>query len=263
MVSAIVLAAGSGSRMKGNIAKQFMEIGGKPLIYYALKVFEASIVDEIILVTRQQDINTMREDVVKKYSFNKVKRIVAGGRERYDSVENGLKACDRRNSIIMIHDGARPFVTNAMILSSISAVRRCKACTVGVPVKDTIKVVDEEGYGIETPDRSTLYQIQTPQTFDRKVLTEAYSRMRVDMADRKNNDMPGRKDGKTSNRRGGDNNSAGDNNYSASGRINITDDTMLVEMYLDIKSKIVEGSYNNIKVTTPEDILIAEALLGK
>lgn len=232
MVSAIVLAGGSGSRMKSDKAKQFIEIDGRPLIYYALKVFEASIVDEIILVTKQQDINTMREEVVKKYSFNKVRRIVAGGKERYDSVENGLKACDKRNSIIMIHDGARPFVTNAMILTSISEVRRCKACTVGVPVKDTIKVVDEEGYGIETPDRSTLYQIQTPQTFDRKILTEAYSRMRADLSD------------------------------SSSGRVVITDDTMLVEKYLDIRSKVVEGSYNNIKVTTPEDILIAKAILN-
>ncbi|WP_173473195.1 2-C-methyl-D-erythritol 4-phosphate cytidylyltransferase [Eubacterium ruminantium] len=226
MVSVIVLAAGSGSRMKSSKAKQFMEIGGKPLIYHALKVFEASIVDEIILVTRQQDINFMREEVVKKYSFNKVKKIVAGGKERYDSVENGIKACDKRNNIIMIHDGARPFVTNAMILSSISEVKRCKACTVAVPVKDTIKVVDEEGYGIDTPDRSTLYQIQTPQTFDRKIITEAYSRMRSD----KNR--------------------------------NITDDTMLVERYLDQKVKVVEGSYNNIKITTPEDIALAEAILG-
>ena len=233
MVSAIVLAGGSGSRMKSDKAKQFIDIDGKPLIYYALKVFEASIVDEIILVTRQQDINTMREEVVKKYSFNKVRKIVAGGKERYDSVENGLRACDKRNSIIMIHDGARPFVTNAMILSSISEVRRCKACTVGIiltkaELKDTIKVVDEEGYGVETPDRSTLYQIQTPQTFDRKILVEAYSRMRADER----------------------------------GRVVITDDTMLVEKYLDIKSKVVEGSYNNIKVTTPEDILIAKAILN-
>ncbi|MBQ6230837.1 MAG: 2-C-methyl-D-erythritol 4-phosphate cytidylyltransferase [Eubacterium sp.] len=245
MVSAIVLAAGSGSRMKSDKAKQFMEINGRPLIYYALKVFEASIVDEIILVTRQQDINIMREDIVKKYSFTKVRRVVAGGKERYDSVENGLKACDKRSNIIMIHDGARPFVTNAMILSSISEVRRCKACTVGMPVKDTIKVVDEEGFGIETPDRSTLYQIQTPQTFDRKILTEAYSRMRADLADIRANGA-GSKGG------------AKDN---GAGRVNITDDTMLVEHYLDIKSKIVEGSYNNIKVTTPEDIGFAEAIL--
>ena len=248
MVSAIVLAGGSGSRMKSDKAKQFIEIDGKPLIYYALKVFEASIVDEIILVTRQQDINTMREEVVKKYSFNKVRKIVAGGKERYDSVENGLRACDKRNSIIMIHDGARPFVTNAMILSSISEVRRCKACTVGVPVKDTIKVVDEEGYGVETPDRSTLYQIQTPQTFDRKILVEAYSRMRADISDSSR-----RTDTTTSGKR--------DDNGRA-GKVVITDDTMLVEKYLDIKSKVVEGSYNNIKVTTPEDILIAKAILN-
>ena len=245
MVSAIVLAAGSGSRIKSDKAKQFMEINGRPLIYYALKVFEASIVDEIILVTRQQDINIMREDIVKKYSFTKVRRVVAGGKERYDSVENGLKACDKRSNIIMIHDGARPFVTNAMILSSISEVRRCKACTVGMPVKDTIKVVDEEGFGIETPDRSTLYQIQTPQTFDRKILTEAYSRMRADLADIRANGAGGR----------------GGTKDNGAGRVNITDDTMLVEHYLDIKSKIVEGSYNNIKVTTPEDIGFAEAIL--
>ncbi|SEF72209.1 2-C-methyl-D-erythritol 4-phosphate cytidylyltransferase [Eubacterium ruminantium] len=226
MVSAIVLAAGSGSRMKSDKAKQFIDINGKPLIYYALKVFEASIVDEIILVTRQQDINYMRDEVVKKYSFNKVRKIIAGGKERFDSVENGIKACDRRNNIIMIHDGARPFVTNAMILSSISAARRYKACTVGMPVKDTIKVVDEEGFGVETPDRSTLRIIQTPQTFDRNVIEEAYRRMRAD-----------------------------------SRRV-ITDDTMLVERYLDQKVKIVEGSYNNIKVTTPEDIKLAEAILG-
>lgn len=264
MVSAIVLAAGSGSRMKSDKAKQFMELEGRPLIYYALKVFEASIVDEIVLVTRQQDINTMREDVVKKYGFTKVKRIVAGGKERYDSVENGLKACDKRNSIIMIHDGARPFVTNAMILASISEVRRCKACTVGVPVKDTIKVVDDEGYGIETPDRNTLWQIQTPQTFDRKILTEAYSRMRADLADIRTNGAGGSKGsaGSKVNKDIRDNSSGNKDVRSGNaGKINITDDTMLVEHYLDIKSKIVEGSYNNLKVTTPEDIGFAEAIL--
>lgn len=226
MVSAIVLAGGSGSRMKSDKAKQFIEVDGKPLIYYALRTFEASVVDEIILVTRQQDIPFMREEIVKKFSFNKVRRIVAGGKERYDSVENGIKACDKRNQIIMIHDGARPFVTNAMILSSISAARRYKACTVGMPVKDTIKVVDAEGFGIDTPDRSSLYMIQTPQTFDRSVIQEAYSRMRTDS------------------------------------KGNVTDDTMLVEKYLDQKVKVIEGSYSNIKITTPDDIPLAEAILG-
>ena len=225
MVSAIVLAAGKGSRMKSDTAKQFMAVDGKPLLYYSLKVFDASVVDEIILVTRGSDIDYVRTEIVERYGFQKVRRIVAGGKERFNSVSKGLKACDKRNKIIMIHDAARPFVTNRMILDSISGARRYKACTVAVPVKDTIKVVNADGFGVETPDRSTLYQIQTPQTFDRGVIEEAYERLRI------------------------------------SGDTDITDDTMIVERYLDIQSKMIEGSYENIKVTTPEDIKLAESYL--
>ena len=226
MVSAIVLAAGKGSRMNSDKAKQFMEIKGKPLLYYSLKIFDASVVDEIVLVTRGSDIDYVREEIVEKYGFQKVKRIVAGGKERFNSVSKGIKACDKRNKIIMIHDSARPCVTNRMILDSISGARRFKACTVAMPVKDTIKIVDEEGFGVETPDRRTLYQIQTPQTFDRKTLEEAYERLRI------------------------------------SGDTDITDDTMIVERYLDIKSKMIEGSYENIKVTTPDDIALTEIYLA-
>lgn len=226
MVSAIVLAAGKGSRMNSDKAKQFMEINGKPLLYYSLKIFDASVVDEIVLVTRGSDIDYVREEIVEKYGFQKVKRIVAGGKERFNSVSKGIKACDKRNKIIMIHDSARPCVTNRMILDSISGARRFKACTVAMPVKDTIKIVDEEGFGVETPDRRTLYQIQTPQTFDRKTLEEAYERLRI------------------------------------SGDTDITDDTMIVERYLDIKSKMIEGSYENIKVTTPDDIALTEIYLA-
>ena len=225
MVTAIVLAAGSGSRMNQKKEKQFLLIDGKPLLYYSLKTFEASIVDEIILVTKEKDIEYCRTEIVEKYGFGKVRRIVPGGRERYDSVQRGIKASDKKHKTVMIHDAARPFVTNRMILDSIAVARRYNACTVAVPVKDTIKVVDDYGFGVETPDRSTLYQIQTPQTFDRGVITEAYSRMRI------------------------------------SGDKDITDDTMIVERYLDQRVKIVEGSYKNIKVTTPEDIFIAEAII--
>ena len=225
MVTAIVLAAGSGSRMNQKKEKQFLLLDGKPLLYYSLKTFEASIVDEIILVTMEKDIEYCRTEIVEKYGFSKVKRIVPGGKERYDSVQKGIKASDRRHKTVMIHDAARPFVTNRMILDSISAARRYKACTVAVPVKDTIKVVDDYGFGEETPDRSKLYQIQTPQTFDREVITEAYSRLRI------------------------------------SGDKDITDDTMIVERYLDQKVKMVEGSYNNIKVTTSEDMVFAEAII--
>ena len=225
MVSAIVLAAGSGSRMNSKTAKQFLELDGKPLLYYSLKVFDASVVDEIILVTREQDIEYVKKEIVEKYGFSKVRQIVAGGKERFDSVRKGLYKCDKRNKIIMIHDAARPFVTNRMILDSISEARRSKACTVAMPVKDTIKIVDEEGFGVETPDRRYVYQIQTPQTFDRKLLLEAYDRLK------------------------------------ASGDRNITDDTMIVERYMDVKSKVIEGSYKNMKVTTPEDMITAEAYL--
>ncbi len=226
MVSAIILAAGKGSRMNSDTAKQFMEINGKPLLYYSLRVFDASIVDEIILVTRGSDIDYVRTEIVERYGFQKVRRIVAGGKERFNSVSKGLKACDKRNKIIMIHDAARPCVTNRMILDSISGARRFKACTVAMPVKDTIKIVDENGFGVETPDRRTLYQLQTPQTFERGVLEEAYDRLRL------------------------------------SGDTDITDDTMILERYMDIQSKMIEGSYENIKVTTPEDIKIAEAYLS-
>ena len=226
MLSAIVLAAGKGSRMGSGTAKQYMEINGKPLLYYSLKVFDASVADEIILVTRPQDIDMVREDIVKKYGFTKVRKIIAGGKERYDSVAKGLKACDRRNRLIMIHDSARPCITNRMIIDSISCARRYKACTVAMPVKDTIKLVDDDLLSVETPDREYTYMIQTPQTFDRETLEEAYSRLR------------------------------------ASGDRDITDDTMVVERYLDIPAKMVEGSYKNIKVTTLEDVAVAELFLS-
>ena len=226
MVSAIILAAGSGSRMKSDKAKQFLEINGKPLMYYSIKVFDASVVDEIILVTRGQDIDYVRQEIVEKYDFHKVRKIIPGGKERFESVNKGIKACDKRNKIIMIHDAARPCVTNRMILDSISGARRYKACTVAVPAKDTIKIVDENEFGVETPDRKRVYQIQTPQTFDRGLLLEAYERLRI------------------------------------SGDSDITDDTMIVERYMDVHSKMIEGSYENIKVTTPEDIRLAELFLS-
>ncbi len=226
MVSAIILAAGKGSRMKSDKAKQFMDINDKPLLYYSLKIFDASVVDEIILVTGRDDINYVKQEIVDKYGFQKVKRVVPGGKERFESVMKGLKAVDRRNKIVMIHDSARPCVTNRMILDSISGARRYKACTVAMPVKDTIKIVDENEFGVETPDRSRVYQIQTPQTFEKSLLEEAYSRLKI------------------------------------SGDRDVTDDTMIVERYMDVPSKMIEGSYENIKVTTPEDIKIAQLYLS-
>lgn len=222
-VTAIVLAAGQGRRMNSKIQKQFMLLQNKPVLYYSLQCFQESEVDQIILVTGETEIEYCQKEIVEKYGFSKVKAIVPGGKERYDSVEQGLNCIE--DGIVLIHDGARPFVTQEMIHQSIVTAMEAGACTIGVPVKDTIKVVDENQYGIETPDRKTLWQIQTPQTFQVSLIKKAYDCMR----------------------------------QSEMG--NITDDTMLVEQYCGVRTKMIEGNYQNLKITTPEDLVLAEALL--
>lgn len=229
MAIAIVLAGGSGNRMKTDVAKQYLKIDDKEVLYYSLDTFNNSeYISEIILVTRQSDIDFCREQIVLKYKFDKVTKIIAGGSERYDSVYNGMCAINADyDGLVMIHDGARPFVSEKMIADSVSAANEFGACTVGMPVKDTIKIIDNNNFGIHTPDRNTVYQIQTPQTFRYALLTEAYHEMYKD------------------------------ENHK------ITDDTMLVEQYIGVRSKVIEGSYINIKITTPEDIEIAQIMLEK
>jgi len=232
MALAIVLAAGKGSRMKSEVAKQYIELKGKEVLYYSLKRFQDNDnIDAIILVTRDEDIEYCQNEIVNKYGFTKVIKICTGGKERYNSVYEGLKNIKEiigyNKDIVMIHDGARPFVTDDMINDSIKAAMEFGACTVAMPVKDTIKIVDENKFGLETPDRRFLYQVQTPQTFKFDVLFEAYNEMLKE------------------------------ENY------NITDDTMLVEQYKGVRSKMVEGAYENIKITTPDDIEIAEKLIEK
>lgn len=223
--TAIVLAAGKGSRMKSDIPKQYMLINDKEVIYYSLKAFQDSDVDDIILVTREEDIEYCRKDIVEKYHINKVKEIIAGGTERYWSVKNGLDAAVGTD-YVLIHDGARPCLDNDMITRLMEDVLVSGACSLGVPAKDTIKVVDDEDYGIDTPDRQYLWQVQTPQAFIYEDLIHAYQEM-----EKENN-------------------------------INVTDDTMIIERYLGRKSKMVFGSYSNIKITTPEDIFIAKIFFG-
>lgn len=242
MAVAIVLAGGSGSRMNSHVAKQYMLIRGKEVIFYSLSTFQKNEhITDIVLVARNEDLEYCRNEIVNKYGFDKVRRIVSGGKERYASVYQGLlavgdifnaganQACVCGNQLVLIHDGARPFVTNEMINSSIECAGETGACTVGVPVKDTIKIVDENMNGIETPDRKFLYQIQTPQTFKYKLIMDAYEKMYLER-----------------------------NAARTCEKAIITDDTMLVEMYSGIKSKVILGNYENIKITTPEDINIAE-----
>lgn len=227
-ITAIVLAAGSGSRMKSKTKKQFMEIKGKPVIWYSLFEFEKSRVDEIILVTGKEDIDYCKKEIVEKYNLKKIKNVVAGGSERYESVYNGLK--EVTGNIVIIHDGARPLINNEIIERSIEGTIKSDACVVGVPVKDTIKRANKEGYIIDTPNRSELWITQTPQSFKTDLVKMAYKKMKEEL-----------EKGNTT--------------------LNITDDAMVVEKFTTNQVRFVQGDYKNIKVTTPEDIDIAELFI--
>ena len=240
--TAIVLAAGSGRRMKSDVPKQYMPLGGRPLIWYALHAIEeSSVIDDCILVACREDIlnGYIREQIVERYGFHKVDTIVAGGKERYDSVYQALKviadgdmAVPNKDGYIFIHDGARPFLTEDILKRCLAEVERTGACVAGMPVKDTIKIADGEGYAAQTPDRTLLWQIQTPQVFETALITEAYERL---MREKKR---------------------------LADAGIQITDDAGVVETLMERPVKLVEGSYRNIKVTTPEDTAVAEAFLN-
>ena len=227
-ITAIVLAAGSGSRMKSKTKKQFMEIKGKPVIWYSLFEFEKSRVDEIILVTGNEVIDYCKKDIVDKFNLKKIKNVVAGGSERYESVYNGLK--EVTGNIVLIHDGARPLINNEIIERSIEGTIKSDACVVGVPVKDTIKRANKEGYIIDTPNRSELWITQTPQSFKTDLVKMAYKKMKEEL-----------EKGNTT--------------------LNITDDAMVVEEFTTNQVRFVQGDYKNIKVTTPEDIDIAELFI--
>lgn len=227
---AIVLAAGRGKRMQSDVAKQYMLVKGKPVLYYSLKAFQDSVADEIVLVTAESEISYCKEEIVERYGFDKVKKVVAGGKERYHSVYNGLQACEDAD-IVLIHDGARPFVDNAIIGRNINMVKEYGACVTGMPVKDTIKIADDNGYVKETPRRDLIWTIQTPQTFRYELIKKSYD---VFFEKEEENCQ----------------------------RYSVTDDSMMAELFGGLKVKLVEGSYNNVKITTPEDMVLAEAILG-
>lgn len=222
--AAIVLAAGSGKRMNSKVHKQYLVIQDRPVLYYSLKAFEDSAVDEIVLVVGKGEEEFCRKEIVDKYGISKVKAIVEGGKERYHSVFEGLKQTSDAD-YVLIHDGARPFVNQDIIRRCMQEVQKYQACVVGMPVKDTIKIADEEGYAKQTPDRKNVWMIQTPQTFSYALIYEAYEEML------KTEDTA------------------------------ITDDAMVLERTKGKKSKLIEGSYRNIKITTPEDLLIANVYL--
>lgn len=223
-ITAIILAAGQGRRMNLPVAKQFLDLQGKPMIYYSLKAFENSKADEIILVTAKEHQEYCNK-LVTDYKLNKVVKVIEGGNERYDSVYNAL-ASIKKTDYVLIHDGARPFISSEKINAIIDAVVEYKACIIGMPVKETIKIADSSGYIAGTPSRDTLWTAQTPQAFDYELLKKAYD---LFYADRKK-------------------------------AANITDDSMIFEIYTNKKVKIIMGDYKNIKVTTAEDLVLAKQL---
>lgn len=220
--SAIVLAAGRGRRMQSDIPKQYMDLCGKPVIYYSLKVFEDfEPVREVILVAGKEDLDYCRKEIVDRYHFTKVGKIIAGGKERYHSVYEGLREVSPDSSYVFIHDGARPCVDRSVLERYMQDVRKYQACVCGMPSKDTVRIADREGFAQAKPDRTSVWMMQTPQVFSYTLILKAYEKM-----------LAGCTDG-------------------------ITDDAMAVERTMGRRIKLTEGSWRNIKITTPEDLELA------
>ena len=224
--TAIVLAAGQGKRMNSKIQKQFLEIKGRPVLYYSLRCFEDSpLIGDVILVTGEDALSYCRSKIVERYGFSKVRDIVPGGKERYDSVYAGLLAC-RSCDYVFIHDGARPFITEDILERGLAGVQETGACVIGMPSKDTVKIADASGFVKETPDRNGVWTIQTPQIFSYALIRKAHESIRK-------KDMTA-----------------------------VTDDAMVIEQETGVRIRLAEGSYRNIKITTPEDMAAAEAFMS-
>lgn len=242
--TAIVLAAGAGKRMQSNVAKQYLLLNDKPVLWYALNTFEQSeVIDDIILVVGKDEISYATDNIVNKYAFHKVSSVIEGGTERFLSVWKALQVIHETtgqetkpetaesSSYIFIHDGARPFVTEKILVDTYNAVSEYDACVTGMPVKDTIKIADENEFALQTPNRKSVWQVQTPQVFEENLIWEAYRELIEKLPE-----------------------------LEAQG-VNVTDDAMVVETIMKRPVRLVQGSYENIKITTPEDMNIAEVFL--
>ena len=219
MCSAVVVAAGSGIRFGEDIPKQFFEINGQPVLYYSLKALcDSDIIDEVIIVTSEEWIEFCEDEIVKKYGFDKVDGVVLGGETRCDSVRAGVMVCDIASDYVFIHDGARPLLTEDMIRRGYETVLKYGTAVAAIPSTDTIKIADKDGVVLSTPDRSTLWRIQTPQIFRYDLILKAY----FDLTDED--------------------------------RQTVTDDAMLIERKSDVPVHLFEVSENNIKITTHNDI---------
>ena len=206
--------------------KPYLELLDRPILAHTIGVFDQStVVDTVLVIVDEVDFDACRATVIEPYDFQKVAGLIPGGETRQDSVFNGLKTLPGNTDFVVVHDGVRPFVTDEMIFTCLEAAADSGAAVAAVPVKDTIKISDRNGFVVDTPDRNQLWAVQTPQVFRRDLLIEAHRHAR-------------RK------------------------QIQLTDDAALVEQ-LGLKVKCVMGSYRNLKITTPEDLIVAKALMNQ
>lgn len=223
---AIIAAGGSGRRMGAEISKQYLQLSGVPILTQTLRKFEEAVtISNAILVVPYDDIEYVEREIVDKYRISKVTDIIAGGKERQDSVRNGLEFIGSDSEIVIIHDGVRPFIASKLIDITVKMAAEEGAVTLGVPVKDTIKSIDGMSVVKETLTRNALWFTQTPQAFRSEIIKKAYKQ-------------------------------AYESNYLG------TDDSCLVER-IGVKVRMITGSYDNIKITTQDDLIIGEALLRK
>ncbi len=223
---AIILAGGAGKRMGAATNKQFLLIENKPIIVHTLQIFEdCRAIDGVYLVVNQKDLTVIQEEILETYKLNKILKLVIGGKLRQDSVRNGLEAIEQPCDFVVIHDGARPFVSPAFIEKGIFLMEMFDAVIPALPMKDTVKVISKEGFVVKTLERDSLWHVQTPQTFKYQLIVKAY---REGMAKK---------------------------HYGY-------DDATFIE-HMGKKVKVIEGSPYNMKITTPEDLTIARGLLSE
>jgi 2-C-methyl-D-erythritol 4-phosphate cytidylyltransferase len=221
---AVIPAGGTGTRMHGNSSKQYLLLDGIPILVHTLKVFQYSpVIHEVFLIVPSSDIDFATREIVHNYGLSKVSNVLPGGRERQDSVRQGIDALGEGCDVVVIHDGVRPFVSGDVLDLVVSEAFNQAAVTMGVPVKETVKTVDQEGWVSQTLDRTRLWLTQTPQAFQREIIQEAYR-------------------------------SAYNDSFYG------TDDASLVER-IGVPVKMLPGSYDNIKITTRDDLLFAERVI--
>ena len=227
--TAVILAAGSGKRMKTDLAKQFIPLHGRPMVYYSLRAFAESPVDSIVLVTSKEHLEYCQKEIVDKYNIPKVMSIIPGGEKRYHSSINGVFASPKESDYLLIHDCARPCITGELIMNCMENVIKHRNCTAAVKAVDTICQVDQEERIVNIPNRNVMWSIQTPQCFKYEDIKRAHQLLLKQ-----------------------------EPSMTEVEKRAITDDVAVIRKFMEKEVFVFEGSYENIKVTNPGDVAMAE-----